>query len=74
VPLNPYVGIPEPAAQRVNVSASSTAAADDEAPQINRASLEEAIEAFDGHREKIAAHFGISRMTLWRKMKKYGLA
>ena len=74
VALNTYVGIPEPAAQRVNVSASSTAAADDEAPQINRASLEEAIEAFDGHREKIAAHFGISRMTLWRKMKKYGLA
>ncbi|MCG8415076.1 MAG: sigma-54 dependent transcriptional regulator [Pseudomonadales bacterium] len=43
-------------------------------PQVTRESLEEAIEKFDGHRETIAQHFGISRMTLWRKMKQFDLA
>jgi transcriptional regulator of acetoin/glycerol metabolism len=35
--------------------------------------LEKAILDFFGHRESIAKHFGISRMTLWRKMKQFGL-
>ena len=43
-------------------------------PVITRESLQQAIEEFGGHRENIAAHFGISRMTLWRKLKQFGLA
>ncbi|MFT6058040.1 MAG: transcriptional regulator with PAS, ATPase and Fis domain, partial [Pseudohongiellaceae bacterium] len=35
--------------------------------------LEKAILAFSGHRESIAKHFGISRMTVWRKMNQFGL-
>ena len=40
----------------------------------SRADLERALEEFSGHREKIAEHFGISRMTLWRRMKEYEMA
>jgi len=40
---------------------------------ISKDSLTAAIENFGGHRESIANYFGISRMTLWRKMKKFGL-
>jgi DNA-binding NtrC family response regulator len=40
---------------------------------INREELEEAIQQFSGHRESIAKHFGISRMTVWRKMKQFNL-
>jgi len=39
--------------------------------QISRDSLAAAIENFGGHRESIANYFGISRMTLWRKMKQF---
>ena len=42
-------------------------------PVISRESLEQAIEQYGGHRENMAAHFGISRMTLWRKLKQFGL-
>lgn len=41
--------------------------------QISKASLTSAIRAFGGHRESIASYFGISRMTLWRKMKQFDL-
>lgn len=41
-------------------------------PRISRDSLAAAIENFGGHRESIANYFGISRMTLWRKMKQLG--
>ncbi|MFT7205713.1 MAG: DNA-binding NtrC family response regulator [Pseudohongiellaceae bacterium] len=41
--------------------------------EISKASLELAIENFGGHRESIASYFGISRMTLWRKMKQFDL-
>lgn len=43
-------------------------------PIINRQSLQQAMHDFGGHRENIAAYFGVSRMTLWRKLKKFGLA
>jgi DNA-binding NtrC family response regulator len=43
-------------------------------PPVNLKSLEQAISDYSGHRDSIAKHFGISRMTLWRRMKKYGLA
>lgn len=39
--------------------------------KISRDSLAAAIENFGGHRESIANYFGISRMTLWRKMKQF---
>jgi len=42
-------------------------------PVITRESLEKVIEQYGGHRENMAAHFGISRMTLWRKLKQFGL-
>lgn len=42
-------------------------------PVITRESLEQALEQFGGHRENVAAHFGISRMTLWRKLKQFGI-
>ena len=42
-------------------------------PVITRESLEQVIEQYAGHRENMAAHFGISRMTLWRKLKQFGL-
>ncbi len=41
--------------------------------RISRDSLAAAMENFDGHRESIAKYFGISRMTLWRKMKQFDL-
>lgn len=41
--------------------------------QIDRDSLEQAITKYLGHRESIAQHFGISRMTLWRKLKQFDL-
>jgi len=43
-------------------------------PALNKESLQLAITQFNGHRESIASHFGISRMTLWRRMKEFGLA
>ncbi|MFT5113409.1 MAG: DNA-binding NtrC family response regulator [Kiritimatiellia bacterium] len=43
------------------------------AKKISKASLALAIENFGGHRESIASYFGISRMTLWRKMKQFDL-
>ncbi len=43
-------------------------------PQLTRESLAAAIEQFGGHRESVAKQFGISRMTLWRRMKEFDLA
>lgn len=40
---------------------------------ITKDELSGAIEAFSGHREAIAKHFGVSRMTVWRKMKQFNL-
>ena len=33
----------------------------------------DALNKYDGNRVKTAAHFGINKTTLWRKMKKYGI-
>ncbi len=38
-----------------------------------RAAIRSALEAADHHREKAARMLGMSRTTLWRKMKEYGL-
>lgn len=40
------------------------------APKLTLESLLEAMETHSGNREAVAKHFGISRMTLWRKVKK----
>lgn len=37
------------------------------------AAIRRALEKFGGNREKTAAELGISKATLWRRMKKYGL-
>ena len=39
-----------------------------------RVSIERALERFDGNRRKAAAALNISTVTLWRKMKQYGLS
>jgi DNA-binding NtrC family response regulator len=39
-----------------------------------RASIERALERFGGNRRKAAAALKISTVTLWRKMKQYGLS
>lgn len=41
--------------------------------QVTREMLEQAIRDYSGHRDSIAKCLGISRMTLWRKMKAFGL-
>jgi transcriptional regulator with PAS, ATPase and Fis domain len=33
--------------------------------------IEAALRKYDGNRKKVAAHLGIDKTTLWRKMKKY---
>jgi transcriptional regulator with PAS, ATPase and Fis domain len=39
-----------------------------------RISIERALERFGGNRRKAAAALKISTVTLWRKMKRYGLS
>jgi transcriptional regulator of acetoin/glycerol metabolism len=53
--------------------AASDALSSSRSIKISRDSLAAAMENFAGHREFIAKYFGISRMTLWRKMKKFDL-
>lgn len=43
-------------------------------PSLERATIERAIERFRGNRREAAAALKISTVTLWRKMKQYGLA
>ncbi len=42
--------------------------------QVERDLILQAIQRNDGHLERAARDLGMSRVTLWRKMKKYGLA
>ena len=39
-----------------------------------RASIERALERFNGNRKRAAEALNISTVTLWRKMKQYGLS
>jgi DNA-binding NtrC family response regulator len=39
-----------------------------------RVSIERALQRFDGNRRKAADALKISTVTLWRKMKRYGLS
>jgi transcriptional regulator with PAS, ATPase and Fis domain len=36
--------------------------------------IEKALERFDGNRKKAAEALNLSPVTLWRKMKEYGLS
>ncbi|MEX2468203.1 MAG: sigma-54 dependent transcriptional regulator [Pseudohongiellaceae bacterium] len=40
-------------------------------PEITPDSLVWAFAEFEGHRESMAKYFGVSRMTLWRRMKEF---
>ena len=41
--------------------------------RITKEKLVQVIQDYSGHRESIAKHLGISRMTLWRRMKGFDL-
>lgn len=41
---------------------------------MERATIERALERFQGNRREAAEALKISTVTLWRKMKQYGLA
>jgi transcriptional regulator with PAS, ATPase and Fis domain len=41
--------------------------------QQERASIERALERFGGNRKRAAEALNISTVTLWRRMKQYGL-
>jgi transcriptional regulator with PAS, ATPase and Fis domain len=42
-------------------------------PEFDREKLRAGLTLFNGNRTKTAKHLGISRVTLWKKMKDYGL-
>jgi transcriptional regulator of acetoin/glycerol metabolism len=42
--------------------------------QQERAAIERALQRFDGNRRKAAEALNISTVTLWRRMKQYGLS
>lgn len=42
-------------------------------PPNERGRIAEALRRFDWHRDKTARHLGITRRTLFNKIKKYGL-
>jgi two-component system, NtrC family, response regulator AtoC len=42
--------------------------------QQERVMIERALERFDGNRKKAAGALKISTVTLWRKMKQYGMS
>ena len=42
-------------------------------PDRQKLAVEMALEEWDGSREKAAQALGISKSTLWRWMKKYGI-
>ena len=60
----------DPDAPAINVRAPEPAA-DDESPEARRIRL--ALEHADGNRERAAQILGMSRVTLWRRMKALGL-
>jgi two-component system response regulator AtoC len=42
--------------------------------EMERAHIAKVLQTVDGHRDKAASILGITRSTLWRKIKKFGLA
>ena len=54
--------------------ARGTGPANEEAPKEAEESVEQVLARFGGRRDEAAAHLGISRTTLWRKLRKYSPA
>jgi DNA-binding NtrC family response regulator len=54
-------------------SPRGVAGSDLDVREQERVLIERALERFDGHRRKAAEALKISPVTLWRKMKQYGL-
>ncbi|MDE2430890.1 MAG: propionate catabolism operon regulatory protein PrpR, partial [Burkholderiales bacterium] len=46
-----------------------TVQAEENFPPNNKESLQQVMEKFNGNRDAAAAHLGISRTTLWRRLK-----
>ncbi|MCS6818022.1 MAG: sigma-54 dependent transcriptional regulator [Blastocatellia bacterium] len=63
-----------PAHVRISTAPSEEREAETILHQVERDLILQAIERNEGHLERTARDLGISRVTLWRKMKKYGLA
>lgn len=68
-----YSGSTTSISREVGSEKADAASSFPQARFITRDELSDAIEAFSGHREAIAKHFGVSRMTVWRKMKQFNL-
>jgi len=62
-----------PAAGRVTVDQTSfTGTLAEMSEALERKALTEVLERFNGHRGKAAAALGVSRKSLWEKLKAYG--
>jgi DNA-binding NtrC family response regulator len=63
-----------PAGGRVTLDQTSfTGTLAEMSEALERKVLKEVLERFDGHRGKAAAALGVSRKSLWEKLKTYGL-
>ncbi len=60
-------GLEDETAQRAGTRAADPLAS------AEAATILAALQRFDGNRGQTAAHLGIDKTTLWRKMKKYGI-
>ena len=60
--------------ERVTAPGDSTASGPGTAGKTERETIQQALESTGYHRTKTAEKLGISRTTLWKKMKKYGLS
>jgi transcriptional regulator with PAS, ATPase and Fis domain len=61
----------DPERSAINVRPVGSAAEADESPEVRR--IRRALEHADGNRERAAQILGMSRVTLWRRMKALGM-
>jgi DNA-binding NtrC family response regulator len=67
------VGVRELPPEVLQKPSTAAAGSDLDVREQERVLIERALERFDGHRRKAAEALKISPVTLWRKMKQYGL-
>ena len=60
--------------ERVTAPGDSTVSGPGTAGKTERETIQQALESTGYHRTKTAEKLGISKTTLWKKMKKYGLS
>ena len=60
--------------ERLTARNNSTVPAPGAAGKTERETIQQALESTGYHRTKTAEKLGVSRTTLWKKMKKYGLS